>query len=435
VNKSLSKAKAPLSLLELAACELAFACFALPSVFTGLAPSETALGSGIAGLFFWWGFQWGTPQTGTSVLQPAFVGTGMALLVESLMVYSELSAPMSLLSLAGGCLGAALLNQALRKWLIPRSTDGRVVLLGCGAVGASVVAGLGPQLMGVVEESSKCVPAGAAYLGGFTDLNQVIEARHPASLVLDLSDWDQHFSPRYLLDRKLEGTKIETAATAYERLLHRISVEVYQPFHFWQETLRSNRRIMAFQAIYSNLSGLILLVGLSPVLVVLGLAARLAAGPGPVFESIVCAGFQRIPFSRRRFRIHRAGSGTKTAIGKLISGLRLTNLPQLINLVRGEMGLFGPEPVRAEFAEYLEELSPIYSLRFSMKPGVFGWAQANARRYDPSGKATKAPLGGALQEENVRIGYDLYYLEYGSPLVDLEILLGAFVRRITAWKR
>ena len=91
-----------------------------------------------------------------------------------------------------------------------------------------------------------------------------------------MPDWDQHFSPRFLLDRKLEGTRIETAAMASERLFHRISVQVYQPFHFWQETLRSNRRIMAFQAIYSNLSGLILLVGLSPVLVVLGLAARLA---------------------------------------------------------------------------------------------------------------------------------------------------------------
>ena len=97
-----------------------------------------------------------------------------------------------------------------------------------------------------------------------------------------------------------------------------------------------------------------------------------------MFESIVCAGFQRIPFSRRRFRIHHAVTGQKTGIGKLICGLHLTNLPQVINLVRGEMGLFGPEPVRAEFASYLEDLSPVYSIRYSMKPGVFGWAQANA---------------------------------------------------------
>jgi lipopolysaccharide/colanic/teichoic acid biosynthesis glycosyltransferase len=424
VSKSLQRAKPPLSLFELAACEFAFGCFAFLSVSASLTLSDAALGSAITALFFWWGFQLGTPQTGTNILQPAFLGTGMALLVESLMVYAELSIPISLASLAGGCLGATLLNLALRKWIFPKSTDGKVLLLGCGGVGSSVIAGLGPQLIGVLEKDSARVPSGAAYLGGPADLNSVIAARHPSSLVLDLSNWDQYFSPRFLLDRKLEGTTIETAATAYEHLLQRISVEVYHPFHFWQETLRSNRRIMAFQAIYSNLSGLILLVALSPVLVVLGLLSRLAAGPGPVFESIVCAGFQRIPFSRRRFRIHRAATGQRTGIGKLIATLRLTNLPQLINLVRGEMGLFGPEPVRAEFASYLEELSTVYSIRYSMKPGVFGWAQANAGRGGPS-----EPPAGSLADESVRIGYDLYYLEYGSPLVDLEILARTVLRK------
>jgi lipopolysaccharide/colanic/teichoic acid biosynthesis glycosyltransferase len=110
-------------------------------------------------------------------------------------------------------------------------------------------------------------------------------------------------------------------------------------------------------------------------------------------------------------------SGHRTGIGKLIAALHLTNLPQLINLVRGEMGLFGPEPVRAEFASYLEDLSPVYSIRYSMKPGVFGWAQANSNR------------GGSVAEESVRIGYDLYYLEYGSPLVDLEILARTLLRK------
>ena len=416
----LKKSKAPLSVLELVACEFAFASFTALQVFknSDLAPPDAALGSGITALVFWLGFQWGTPRTGTNILQPAFLGTGMGLLVESLMVYTELSAAMSLVSLVGGCVGATLLIAGLRKWLTSQSTDKQVLLLGCGTVGSNLISALGPQLTGVLENNSAHVPASAAYLGGFTELSDVIAARQPAAFVLDVPDWTDHFSPRFLLDRKLEGRNVETAATAYERIFQRISVQEYRPFQFWQETLRSNRRVMALQAIYSNLSGLVLLVGLSPVLVVLGIAARLAAGPGPVFESVVCAGFQKIPFSRRRFRIHRDSTGEKTGIGSLISGLRLTNLPQLINLVRGEMGLFGPEPIRVEFADYLEGLSSIYSHRFSMKPGVFGWAQANA--------------GRGKQEESIRIGYDLYYLEYGSPFVDFEILLRTFAR---AWKR
>ena len=413
------KSKTPLSLLELVACELAFAGFtALQVAYSGLAPADAAWGAGITAFVFWLGFQWGTPQTGTNILQPAILGTGLGLLVESLMVYTELSAAMSLVSLVGGCLGATLLIVGLRKWLTPQSKDKQVLLLGCGTVASNLVSALGPQLDGVLEKDSTRIPAGAAYLGGFTELSDVIATRHPTSLVFDMPDWADHFSPRFLLERKLEGRRMETAATAYERVFQRISVQEYRPCQFWPETLRANSRVMGLEAIYYNLSGLILLVGLSPLLVMLGIAARLAAGPGPVFESVVCAGFQKIPFSRRRFRIYRTSTGAKTGIGKLISKLRLTDLPQLINLVRGEMGLFGPEPVRVEFANYLEGLSPVYSHRFSMKPGVFGWAQANA--------------GRGKQEESVRIGYDLYYLEYGSPFVDVEILLRTLAR---AWKR
>lgn len=426
MSNTLRKAKAPLSLLELAACEFAFASFVVPDIYAGAPPAAAALGAGITALAFWWGFQWGTPESGTNVVQPAFGGIGLALLMESLMVYTELSVPMSLLSLGGGCLSATLLAAVLRKWLLLQSTDDRVLLLGSGAVTSSVVAALGPQILGMLESDSARVPPQVAHLGGFPALSDVVAACQPTNLMLDLPDWGQHFSPRFLLDCKLEGRRMETSATAYERFFRRMSVSEYQPFHFWQETLLSNRRIMALQAIYSNLIGLILLVGLSPVLVLLGLAARLAAGPGPVFESVDCTGFQKIPFGRRRFRIHHAVTGNTTGIGKVISSLRLTNLPQVINLVRGEIGLFGPEPVRIEFATYLEELSPIYSHRFSMKPGVFGWAQANAGRGEPS---------GPVQEESVRIGYDLYYLEYGSPFVDLEILLRTLARSMTAWKR
>ena len=191
-------------------------------------------------------------------------------------------------------------------------------------------------------------------------------------------DGERSVPPRFLFDCKLQGRTIETAAAAHERIFQRMGTDQPQAFQSsWVDVFRSNQRIMAFQAIYSNLSGLALLVGLSPVLVVLGVVARLAAGPGPVFDNIPCTGFQRIPFSRRGFRIRSARTGKLTVIGKLISKLHLTYLPQVINLMRGEMTLFGPAPVRAEFAQYLEQLSPCFSYRFSMKPGVLGWALAS----------------------------------------------------------
>src|SRR6185295_12557018 len=132
----------------------------------------------------------------------------------------------------------------------------------------------------------------------------------------------------------------------------------------------------AIQAIYTNLLGLLLLLALAPVLLLVAIAVALFSGRGPVLESAVCAGFQNIPFGLLRFRtLRRDDSGQPTRVGRLITALRVANLPRLINIVRGDMALLGPAPVRREFARRLTEVLPFYSLRFSVKPGIFGWAE------------------------------------------------------------
>ena len=67
-------------------------------------------------------------------------------------------------------------------------------------------------------------------------------------------------------------------------------------------------------------------------------------------------------------------------MGRVLARLHLVNLPQLVNVVRGEMGLFGPAPVRREFADRLCQELPAYPHRFAVKPGILGWSQANLRR-------------------------------------------------------
>jgi lipopolysaccharide/colanic/teichoic acid biosynthesis glycosyltransferase len=85
------------------------------------------------------------------------------------------------------------------------------------------------------------------------------------------------------------------------------------------------------------------------------------------------------------------------------------------------MALFGPQPVRLIFSRYLDQLCPVFSRRLSVKPGIFGWAQANSR--NRSHAPEDESLASFLQEEHQRISYDLYYLNFGSPLMDLEILV------------
>ena len=146
------------------------------------------------------------------------------------------------------------------------------------------------------------------------------------------------------------------------------------------------------------------------------LAVFLFAGPGPVIESVECVGFQKIPYRLLRFRtLHGDRSGALTAVGKFLTRFHLVNLPRLINVMRGEIGLFGPRPVRKQFAQRLSEIMPFYSIRFFVKPGILGNGQSHL-------KANR--LVSALTE----IEYDLYYVKEASARLDLEILIGALTR-------
>jgi lipopolysaccharide/colanic/teichoic acid biosynthesis glycosyltransferase len=338
----------------------------------------------IAAVAFWWGMQWGTPESLASFLQPVAVGAGLALLAEAVIAYADFGAAIPLVPFFAGCAVASFIAAVLRARERAALAEPRV-------------------------------------LESVSELPSIHVHEKSVRLVVPGPDWERRMSPRALLDCKLAGIKLETGTMAQERSLQRVPVEMLRPVDLlWPDTSRANRPVMAIQAIYSNLIGLALLIGLSPVLVVLAVLSRAAAGSGPFFEEVECAGFQGIPFSRRRFRVSNA-NGETTGIGAFLMRLRLTGLPQLINLVRGEMALFGPQPVRLIFSRYLDQLCPVFSRRLSVKPGIFGWAQANSR--NRSHAPEDESLASFLQEEHQRISYDLYYLNFGSPLMDLEILV------------
>src|SRR4051794_27568952 len=156
---------------------------------------------------------------------------------------------------------------------------------------------------------------------------------------------------------------------------------------------------MAIQAIYNNLAGLFFLLLLSPVMLLTAVVLALTPGHGSIIESIECAGFQYIPFRLQRFRTTRT-DGSVTPVGRLLRRGRLANLPQLINVVRGDMALVGPRPVRTGFAHHLSSVMPFYAHRFSVKPGLTGWAQAHLS--DEQAADTRR-----------EIEYDLYYVKEG----------------------
>lgn len=306
--------------------------------------------------------------------------------------------------------------QRLRKPL--RQTSGAILLLGYDVVAQALAPSLAARIVGVLENSPQRVPHGLPVLGDFTQLAAAVNAHRPVSLLVDDPHSVSTISPRQLLALRYAGVPIEDGPALFEDLLQRVCWQRLDPLDLVVSSrLRINRSALALQAVYTNLIGLALLLALSPILLIAAIFVTVSTGRAP-FESIECLGFQRIPFDLLRFRTRRYGGQTSPA-GRLLQKLHLVNLPQLINVVRGEMALFGPPPVRKEFAVRLTELLTAYPHRFAIKPGLIGWSQAN--------------LQTALQaypqpDESLRLSYDLYYAKQESPSLDLDIFLRTIFR-------
>ncbi|HWE49371.1 MAG TPA: sugar transferase [Bryobacteraceae bacterium] len=384
----------------------------------GLSPSEMALGTGLSVSVFWAAVEIRAAALASAALWVGFVerfclGTGLNLLLHALLTYAFFIRRTPFLIAAGGLLSAVLLTLRARSVGRRELSRKRFLLIGFDSVAAKIFRFLREPLIGIVTSQPGLVPAGIPCLGDLNEIESVIERYRPTNIVVSIKDWARRIPPALLLNCRLAGTVVEESPAVYERFFSRVCCERLRPMDLLlSSALRGDSRTMAVQAIYTNLIGLALLLLLSPVMLIAALAVRFGSDPGPVLESFECAGFQYIPFRLLRFRTTRIdGDGALTSPGRIISRLHLTDLPQLVNVVRGDMALVGPQPVRSEFASYLTDLMPFYSHRFSVKPGILGWAQMHA------------PRGRQVPDECRQIEYDLFYVKEGSLWMDAEIML------------
>ena len=164
------------------------------------------------------------------------------------------------------------------------------------------------------------------------------------------------------------------------------------------------------------------LLALSPLLGALALGVRLS-GPGPVLFRQERVGRGGQPFTMLKFRSmypnseqDTAWSGAqdprRTPFGRIIRKLSLDELPQLVNVLRGDMSLVGPRPELPHFVEEFSARVPNYQLKHRVRPGITGWAQVNGYRGDTS-----------IEQ---RVAHDLWYIEHWSPWLDARILLRTF---------
>lgn len=334
-------------------------------------------------------------------------GAGLNFLWQALLSYAIglISDPLLMMTeCATASIACALLQRLMKE---DSQAAGGPLIAGNGAIDSEVAVSLQPVAVGSVGIRQ----SGVNYLGGLNELREIVDRESPGSVVVNTTDL-RGPSGRLLWELQARGVSVQSQALVYEETFRRVSIRRLQPADLiLSPALRANSRVMAIQAIYTNLIALSLLLLLSPVLITLSLLIVFAGG-GEVFEVTECAGFQKIPFRFFRFQtLLQDGSGLPTLAGRIIRALGFENLPQLINILRGDMTLFGPAPVRRVFAEYLVAKVPFYGHRFSVKPGILGWSQIHA------------PAG-----ELARLEYDLYYIKEGSPAMDIEILIEALAQ-------
>ena len=227
---------------------------------------------------------------------------------------------------------------------------------------------------------------------------------------------------RELLDLRLRGVAIEDTSELMERLLGRLPLDGLNPstliFTRGFNVKASHQLVRRLISIIVSFVGLALCLPFIPFII---LAIRLSS-PGPIFFRQIRVGLHGQHFSLLKFRTMRQDAEANGAVwatrndsrvtpfGKFMRKTRLDEIPQLWNVLCGEMGFVGPRPERPEFVQWLTSEIDFYELRHIIRPGITGWAQV---RYQ---------YGASLEEAKQKLEYDLYYVKHMSIGLDLLIM-------------
>ena len=283
----------------------------------------------------------------------------------------------------------------------------------------------GVAVVGVMSDDPETAddPPGGKFLGRLDSLCEVVAATRPTRIVVGMRERRNRLPVNELLELRYTGNLIEEAPTAYERICGRVCMKELRPSQLIYSGEFSRRRRTVF---YQNtMNALLATAGVviaSPIIVLAALAVRLSS-PGPILYRQRRVGMDGVVFTVFKFRSMFVDAEAKTGavwaskddprvtpVGRIIRRIRFDELPQLFNVLRGEMSIVGPRPERPEFVGALSEQIPYYRHRHAVRPGITGWAQINHR------------YGDTLEDTITKLEYDLYYIKNMSFSMDTYIM-------------
>jgi sugar transferase (PEP-CTERM system associated) len=286
---------------------------------------------------------------------------------------------------------------------------------------------LGVELVGFVDPDRQKVGAAVInprVIGHVEDIPAIVRQRHVDRVVVSLADARGKLMMEHLLDMKMkDGVIFDHLASVYEQYTGKIAVENLRPSWFiFSAEFRHSRIYARIKRVLDVAGAAVGLVLSAPVMLLVAAGVKLTSA-GPVVYHQCRVGQHGRLFTLHKFRSMRHDAEAETGavwaqpndarvtwFGRLLRGMRLDELPQLWNVLVGDMSLVGPRPERPEFVETLTRRIPFYGQRHVVKPGLTGWAQV---RY---------AYGNTVDDALEKLQYDLFYIKNLSLGLDLLII-------------
>jgi len=264
---------------------------------------------------------------------------------------------------------------------------------------------------------------GGKLLGKIKDLTALVTSLKPNRIVVGMTERRRSLPVNELLELRFSGVHIEDALFTYEATFGRISIRELRPSQLIFSTeLGPRPNSVLWHTVFSLAIAVILVVVFMPIMLLTAIAVKLSS-PGPILHRQLRVGLNDRPFTVYKFRSMFADAEAKTGavwaqkddpritpVGRWIRRLRFDELPQLFNVLKGDMSMVGPRPERPEFVKTLTEQIPYYRQRHCVKPGITGWAQINYK------------YGDTLQDTIMKLEYDLYYIKNLALTLDTFIM-------------
>ena len=321
----------------------------------------------------------------------------------------------------------------LYNWVLKsRRFDQKLLVVGTGDLARKLTEEInnrkdsGFQIMGFigtnplpVERKGACFPI----LGSHGQIFEIVKKYEVEKIVVAIQERRGNFPADELLRCRVGGVEIEEAISFFEKLAGKVFVQgIYPSWLIFSGGFKKSR----LKKTIKRVSGMILSsIGLTlslPLLLITAISIKVESRGPMIYKQ------ERIGENGKIFRLLKfrsmiqdaepkgkalwatAGDSRITKLGRVIRKFRIDEIPQMINVLKGDMNFVGPRPERPQFVEELEKQIPYYSQRCSIKPGITGWAQI------------MYPYGSSVEDALEKLHYDLYYIKNMSIIFDLIIV-------------